>query len=61
MKEIRGEQFGVRFVKHPKMDKAIIQIITEDDENWFEHGNPFSQHWIDELIEVLQKAKDQSK
>lgn len=62
--EIKGKQFGVRF--EPRGDGAndnhiCIQILTEDDENWFEAGNSFSSYWLEDLITVLQTANDAMK
>lgn len=52
-------QFGVRFQTRGENDSHIlIQIMSEDDENWYEHGNSFSSFWLDELISVLTIAKE---
>lgn len=60
--EIKGQQFGVRFVpRGDKDDHICIQLLSEDDEQWFETGSYFSSHWLDDLIAVLKKAKEEMK
>lgn len=59
---ILGSQTGVWFVPRGKNDThALIRIITEDDENWFYHGTHFSNFWLPDLIEVLQRAEAELK
>lgn len=56
--EFKGGQFGVRLVPRGGNDPHVcIQLLGEDDENWFEIGNSFSSFWIDDLIQQLQIAK----
>lgn len=56
--ELQNAQFGVRFRKRGPDDKhIIIQLLGEDDGNWFAIGNGFSNFWLDDLIGVLQDAK----
>jgi hypothetical protein len=58
--ELRGVQSGVRLEARASgvLDKHIIvQLLGEDDGNWFKVGNGISSFWLDDLIEVLQKAK----
>jgi len=56
--QIKGKLFGIRFrPRGPGDSHIVIQIIKEDDDNWFCHGTSFSSHWIDDLIEQLQNAK----
>lgn len=56
--ELKGKQFGVRLVQRASKDEHIcIQLLSEDDENWFEVGNSFSAYWLDDLISILQNAK----
>jgi hypothetical protein len=56
--ELKGIQFGVRFVERGPKDKHVcIQLLSEDDETWFEVGNSFSSFWLDDLIQVLERAK----
>jgi hypothetical protein len=60
--EIKGNQFGVRFEKRgPKDPHVIIQLLSEDDDNWFEVGNSFSAFWISDLIAVLETAQETLK
>ena len=37
---------------------VCVQIITEDDENWFISDNNFSSFWLPPLMSVLQQAQD---
>lgn len=58
MTEIKNEQFGVRIEPHFEDHPGhLITLLSEDDDNWFEVGNPFSCWWLDDLIDVLEKAK----
>ena len=58
LKRILGEQFGVEFKQRGHKDNHIcIQLLNEDDENWFDKGKSFSSYWIDDLIQVLNLAK----
>jgi hypothetical protein len=58
VKEFKGHCKGIRLTKRSVNDNHIcIQIITEDDDNWFASANPFSSHWINELIEQLEITK----
>lgn len=61
MSECRGKQFGVRIVKRKGAPNDAVQIISEDDDNWFDHGYQFDAGWLDDLIEVLQMAKKMAK
>jgi hypothetical protein len=55
---IRCELFGVNLTPRDTDDQHImIQLMTEDDGNWFNHGSSFSSYWIDDLIEALMKTK----
>lgn len=57
-KEFKGICKGVKLTKRDKNDNHIcLQILTEDDENWFVSASPFSSFWIDDLIEQLKTAK----
>lgn len=55
-----NNQFGT-VLKHRHKEKGdmhiLIQLLSEDDEVWFNVGNAFSSYWIDDLIEVLQSTK----
>lgn len=56
--EIKGQQFGVRLDARGHEDPhVIIQLLGEDDENWFTIGNGFSSFWLDDLILVLQDTR----
>jgi hypothetical protein len=56
--EIKGGQFGVRFEPRGQDDPHVcIQLLSEDDTNWFEVGNSFSSFWLDDLIAQLTAAK----
>lgn len=58
IQEIKGGQSGVRFVSRgPNDDHILIQLLGEDDENWFKRGDAISSFWIDDLISTLQTAK----
>jgi hypothetical protein len=35
----------------------MIEMLVEDDDSWFETGMDFDSTWIDDIIEVLTKAK----
>jgi hypothetical protein len=50
--KIRGSQFGINFI-----NPNIVQLMSEDDENWSKAGNPFNLSLIDSLIDVLEKAE----
>lgn len=56
--ETKGKLFGIRLVPRHKNDNHIcLQILTEDDGQWFKHGDYFNSAWIDDLIEQLQITK----
>lgn len=56
--EIRGSQFGVRFVpRGPNDNHACLQLLSEDDEQWSKMGSYWSSFWIDDLIQVLTLAR----
>lgn len=57
-KEFKGECKGVRLRERAPNDNHIcVEILTEDDENWFTSDSYFSSVWIDDLITQLQAAK----
>jgi hypothetical protein len=37
---------------------VVMQILSEDDGNWFIGKRDFSSYWCDELISLLHEAKD---
>lgn len=54
MIETKGKQFGIRLVPRSKNDNHIcLQILTEDDGIWHERGEPFSSHWLEDLLTEL--------
>ena len=58
-KVILGACHGVVFTRRGKDDPHVcMQIITEDDENWFVSDNSFSTYWLPQLMTVLQEARD---
>lgn len=53
-----GELFGVEITERVDgYSGMMVQLLSEDDGNWFEDGSRFSDGWLDDLIEVLQQAK----
>lgn len=55
--ESKGDQFGIRLVPRGKNDSHIcVQIISEDDGEWFER-QLFSSAWLGDLIEQLHIAE----
>lgn len=60
--EFKGEQFGIRLEPRGENDPHIcFQIISEDDEHWFEHKGSSSSAWITDLIEQLKIVKNYMK
>lgn len=59
--EIKGECFGIRIIKREDAPNDAVQILCEDDGNWFEKGEMFDAGWIDDLIEQLIAAKKVAK
>ena len=59
IKDFKGSCKGVRLTQRGVNDKHIcIQILTEDDGNWFVDGkNSFSTSWMEDLQEQLELAK----
>jgi hypothetical protein len=54
---ITGKQFGVKVIRRPDCPNDAVQIITEDDGNWFDKGQPFDAGWIEDLIGSLRAAQ----
>lgn len=53
-----GSIWGIDITQRPDDYKGLaVQILEEDDGNWFEVGEWFDDAWLDDLIEVLQQAK----
>ncbi|CAB4143099.1 hypothetical protein UFOVP434_77 [uncultured Caudovirales phage] len=60
MIEIKKDCHGVKLIPRGKdySDPHVcIQLLTEDDEMWFDCGQPFSAAWLDELIELLTETR----
>ena len=56
--EIKGAQFGMRIEEREDGEPGhLMCLLSEDDESWFEMGNPFSCWWIGDLIAVLEQVK----
>lgn len=54
-----GKCHGVILTHRGEDDPHVcVQIITEDDENWFVSDNSFSSFWLPDLMSVLQEAQD---
>ena len=59
-REFKGDCIGVQLTERgpDPLDKHIvINLLIEDDENWFESGFSVSSAWIDETIEMLEEAR----
>ncbi|KKN26951.1 hypothetical protein LCGC14_0869470 [marine sediment metagenome] len=53
--KILGECLGIELVKRSDDDEHIcIQLLIEDDGNWFNLGNSFSSFWIEDLVDVIK-------
>lgn len=59
--EFRGRQFGIRLIDRPDCPNDAVQIISEDDGHWHDHGNQFDASWIDDLIQALRVAQQSAK
>lgn len=57
--EIAGSCFGVDITPREK-HAPLITLCVEDDEHWH-RKECFDAGWIDDLINVLQKAKKRIK
>ena len=53
----RGEHSVSEYVGKEKDKHIVIQLLVEDDGIWHKVGNGFSSFWLDDLIEVLNKAR----
>ena len=58
IEEFKGRCLGVR-VEKIKKSEPLVTILIEDDEQWIEQDCHFSAYYLPELIEQLQKAKEQ--
>jgi len=61
---IKGACFGVDLrnadydYKGERRKHTICYMLVEDDEFWHETGMRFDPAWIDDIISVLQLAKE---
>jgi hypothetical protein len=53
----KADCHGVKVTDQHGTPFQLVTLLTEDDEQWFE-GETFSAHWLDEVISVLQRARD---
>lgn len=52
-----GRQHAVGLKHRGKNDLHVcVQILTEDDENWFTSEGEFSSYWLLELTELMVEA-----
>ena len=59
-KEFKGNCKGIKLTKRKRNENdnhICVQILTEDDGDWFASCNSFSSYWIDDLIEQLKITK----
>lgn len=54
MIEFRGEVFMLRIVEREKY-APLVELYTEDDENWF-HKDTFDSGWLRDLKSVVDAA-----
>lgn len=40
-------------------DHYLIQLYLEDDTYWHKFGSSFDAYWLDDIIDVLQKIREQ--
>ena len=58
---ILGGQFGVEICGNIGGGNGVyIQLLSEDDGNWFEVGESFSSLWLNDLIKVCKLAKQKT-
>ena len=58
-KVILGKCHGVLLTRRGTNDPHVcMQIITEDDENWFVSDSSFSSFWLPNFMTVLREAQD---
>lgn len=61
-KVIMGGQFAIGLYKRGDDDKHVcVDIVHEDDGNWFLSENGFSSYWLPELQKLLEEAADWMK
>jgi hypothetical protein len=59
--KVLGELFGAEITSQLERDDKSIQLLSEDDENWFPFGTAFSSYWLDDLIQLCYRLKDACK
>jgi hypothetical protein len=53
-----GKQFGVGLLPRGENDPhVLVQLLSEDDENWFPSEQPTSSYWTSDLQAVLSEAQ----
>ena len=53
-----GSQFGVGLLPRGEEDNHVcVQILSEDDENWFPSESSFSSYWTSDLQAVISEAQ----
>ena len=55
--DVIGQCFGLRFVTGGAPE-GIVELYIEDDENFFFKVS-FNHFWFDDLMQVLQKGKEE--
>lgn len=55
--DILGKCFGVRIEHRNDAPNDLITLLVEDDGNWLVTDTRLDAGWIDDLISVLQSAK----
>lgn len=54
---LKGTCHGVLFCRRgPDDPHVMIQLLVEDDGNWFTSDSGFSSYWLPEYIELMQEA-----
>lgn len=60
--DVLGACLGIRFVERGEEDNHILlKFLVEDDENWHEKELKISSYWLDDLIDVCERAKKRLK
>jgi hypothetical protein len=57
--EIKGQLFGATLIHEG--NHISVQLSTEDDEVWHDHGTRFDASWLGDLIFVLAQARKKIK
>lgn len=59
--DILGKCFGVRIEHRTDAPNDLVTLLVEDDGNWHVKEMAFDAGWLDDLISVLQAAKQTAK